>query len=152
MDFSDNKRWLGETATARSKQEPKTGSTPRSKQEPKTGANWKLADSIRFDSWMFCRFAPFRINRFDWIRSKQFDSIRFVNIFEISRFDWIREYCRCAPFFESIDSIRFLFLPVIQSCTSKGIGRQGIGSFCKEFICFSTMLCRPMPSLAHFRL
>ena len=25
-----------------------------------------------------------------------------------------------------------------QSCTSKGIGRQGIGSFCKGFLCFKT--------------
>ena len=30
-------------------------------------------------------------------------------------------------------------LPICQSYTSKGIGRQGIGSFCKEFQCSSTM-------------
>ena len=29
-----------------------------------------------------------------------------------------------------------------QSCTSKGIGRQGIGSFCKEFLRVNTMPCR----------
>ena len=28
---------------------------------------------------------------------------------------------------------------------SKGIGRQGIGSFCKEIPCSSTIPCRPMP-------
>ena len=39
----------------------------------------------------------------------------------------------------------------IQSCTSKGKGRQGIGSFCKKFLCFSTMPCRQMPLLAYFR-
>ena len=32
-----------------------------------------------------------------------------------------------------------------QSCTSQGIGRQGIGSFCKEFLYISTIPCRPMP-------
>ena len=37
-----------------------------------------------------------------------------------------------------------------QSYTSKGIQRQGIGSFCKEFLCFDTMSCRHMPLLAHF--
>ena len=39
-----------------------------------------------------------------------------------------------------------------QSCTSKGIGRQAIGSFCKEMLCFSTMPCRPMPLLVLFWL
>ena len=29
-----------------------------------------------------------------------------------------------------------------QKCTSKGIWRQGIGSFCKEFLRFNTMPCR----------
>ena len=36
-----------------------------------------------------------------------------------------------------------------QSCTSKGIGRQGTGSFCKEFLCFNTTPCRPTPLLVH---
>ena len=38
-----------------------------------------------------------------------------------------------------------------QSYISKGIHRQGVGSFCKEFLCFNTMPCRHMPFLAHFR-
>ena len=37
-----------------------------------------------------------------------------------------------------------------QSYTSKSIGRQGIGSFCKDFLRFSTVPCRPMPLLVHF--
>ena len=37
----------------------------------------------------------------------------------------------------------------LQSYTSKGIGRQGVGSFCKEFLCFKTMPFRPMPLLVH---
>ena len=32
-----------------------------------------------------------------------------------------------------------------QSCTSKGVGRQGIGSCCKQFLCCNTTPCRPMP-------
>jgi len=36
-------------------------------------------------------------------------------------------------------------------CTSKGTGRQGMGSFCKQFLCFKTMPCRPIPLVAHFR-
>ena len=38
----------------------------------------------------------------------------------------------------------------IQSCTSKGIGRRGVGSFCREILGFSTMPCRPVPLLVHF--
>ena len=38
-----------------------------------------------------------------------------------------------------------------RSFTSRGIGRQGVGSFCKTFLCFNTRLCRPMPLLVHFR-
>ena len=38
-----------------------------------------------------------------------------------------------------------------QERTSKGIGRQGVGSFCKELLCFNTMPCRPMPLPVHFR-
>ena len=34
-----------------------------------------------------------------------------------------------------------------QSCASKGIGRQGIGFFCKGFLCFNTAPCSPMPLL-----
>ena len=30
----------------------------------------------------------------------------------------------------------------LQSCTRKVIGRQGIGSLCKEILCFSTVPCR----------
>ena len=37
-----------------------------------------------------------------------------------------------------------------QSRTSQGIGRQGLGSFCKQSPCFSTMPCRQMPFLVHF--
>ena len=37
------------------------------------------------------------------------------------------------------------------SCTRRGIGRQGIGSLCKQFLSFSTMPCRHMPLLVHFR-
>ena len=37
------------------------------------------------------------------------------------------------------------------SYTGKGMGRQGIGSFRMKFLCFSTMPCRPMILLAHFR-
>ena len=44
--------------------------------------------------------------------------------------------------------------PAIQcSCrsyTSKDIWRQGIGSFCRETLCFNTMPCRHMPWLVHF--
>ena len=39
---------------------------------------------------------------------------------------------------------------VIQSYISKGIWRQGIGSFVRNFLCFSTMPCRHMPLLVHF--
>ena len=38
-----------------------------------------------------------------------------------------------------------------QSYTSQGIGRQGAGSFCTQSLCFSTVPCRPVPLLAHFR-
>ena len=41
-------------------------------------------------------------------------------------------------------------LVVPHSCTSKGIGGQGMCSFCKEFLCFSTVPCRPTPLLVHF--
>ena len=37
-----------------------------------------------------------------------------------------------------------------QSYTGKGIGRQGIGSFCKEIPCSSIMACRHTPLLVHF--
>ena len=37
-----------------------------------------------------------------------------------------------------------------QSHTSKSIGRQGIGSLYKEFLCFNTMPFRHMPLLVHF--
>ena len=40
-----------------------------------------------------------------------------------------------------------------QSCTSKGMGRQGVGSvgsFCQRFLGSATRLCRPMPLLVHF--
>ena len=40
--------------------------------------------------------------------------------------------------------------PSFQSCTSKGKGRQGIGSVCKEFRCFDTMPCHLMPLPVHF--
>ena len=50
-----------------------------------------------------------------------------------------------------------LFIPafiaellLLQSYISKGIWRQGIGSFCKEFLCFNTMPCRHMPLIVHF--
>ena len=36
------------------------------------------------------------------------------------------------------------------SCTSRGIGGQGVGSLRKEFLCFNTMPCRRMPLLVHF--
>ena len=39
---------------------------------------------------------------------------------------------------------------VIRAATSKGIGRQGIGSFRKELLWFNTMPCCPMPLLVHF--
>ena len=39
-----------------------------------------------------------------------------------------------------------------QSYISKGIWRQGIGSFCKEFLCVNTMPCRHTPLLVHFWL
>ena len=45
---------------------------------------------------------------------------------------------------------RFAASLLAQSFTSKGIGRQGIGSFCKEILCFSAMPCRPTPLLVHF--
>ena len=38
-----------------------------------------------------------------------------------------------------------------QSYTSKGIGREGKGSFCKQLPCFNAMPCRPMPLLVRFR-
>ena len=37
-----------------------------------------------------------------------------------------------------------------QSYARKGIARQGIGSFCREILCSSTMPCRLMPLLVHF--
>ena len=40
--------------------------------------------------------------------------------------------------------------PEDRSYTSKGIGRQGIGSFCKEILRSSTTPCRHMPLLVHF--
>ena len=39
---------------------------------------------------------------------------------------------------------------VCQSCRRKGVGRQGIGSCCKEFLRFSTTPCRPTPFFVHF--
>ena len=39
----------------------------------------------------------------------------------------------------------------LQSRTRKGPGREGLGSFCKEFPCFNTVPCRPAPSLANLR-
>ena len=42
-------------------------------------------------------------------------------------------------------SVNATILCVAQSYISKGIGQKGIGSFCKEFLCFSTMRCRHMP-------
>ena len=39
---------------------------------------------------------------------------------------------------------------ILQSCTSQGIGRQGICSFCKNILCFNTMPCRHMPLFVHF--
>ena len=39
-----------------------------------------------------------------------------------------------------------------QSYTSKGIWRQGMGSFCKEFLRFNTMPRRHLPLLVHFWL
>ena len=39
---------------------------------------------------------------------------------------------------------------MLRSCTSKGIGRLGVGSFCNEIPCFNTTPCRPTPFLAHF--
>ena len=48
--------------------------------------------------------------------------------------------------------VRLRQLPgLTQSYTSKGIGRQGIRSFCKEFPSFNAMPCRPTPLLAHYR-
>ena len=41
--------------------------------------------------------------------------------------------------------------PHTQSYTSKGVGRQGIGSLCKQLLCFSSMPCRLMALLVHFR-
>ena len=39
----------------------------------------------------------------------------------------------------------------IRSYTSKGKGPQGINIFCKEMLCFGTVLpCRPMPLPVHF--
>ena len=43
-------------------------------------------------------------------------------------------------------------LKLFKSYISKGIWREGIGSFCKEFRCFNTMPCRHMPLLVHFWL
>lgn len=36
------------------------------------------------------------------------------------------------------------------SCTSRGIERQGVGTFCRDFLCFTTVPCRPMLLPAHF--
>ena len=49
----------------------------------------------------------------------------------------------CSIFLRRSDqtSVAFMF-GSIQSCTSKVIGRQGMGSFCQEFLCFKTMSCR----------
>ena len=38
-----------------------------------------------------------------------------------------------------------------RSCTGKGVGRQGAGSFCKHLLCFSTTPCHPMPSHVQLR-
>ena len=38
-----------------------------------------------------------------------------------------------------------------QSCTGKGIGRRGAGSFFQRFLCFDATPCRPTPWLAHFQ-
>ena len=42
------------------------------------------------------------------------------------------------------------FVIFSQSYTRTGVWRQGIGSFCKELLCFDTMPCRHMPLLVHF--
>ena len=39
-----------------------------------------------------------------------------------------------------------------RSCTSRGIGRQGVGSSRKRCLSFEAMPCRIMPLLAHIRL
>ena len=43
-------------------------------------------------------------------------------------------------------------LILTQSYISKGIRRQGIGSFCEKSPCFNTTPCRHMPLLVHFWL
>ena len=45
--------------------------------------------------------------------------------------------------------IILVILIVILIYVSKGIGRQGTGSFCKEFPCFNTTPCRHMPLPVH---
>ena len=39
----------------------------------------------------------------------------------------------------------------LRSCTSKGIGRQGVGSSRRKLLRFNTVPCRPMPLLGHFQ-
>ena len=49
----------------------------------------------------------------------------------------------------SIYIYTYVYALYTQSCTSKGSGRRGVGSFCKRFLCFNIMPCRHMPLLAH---
>ena len=41
---------------------------------------------------------------------------------------------------------------LLRSCSSEGIGRQGLGSFCKRFLRFNTAPFCAMPLLAHIRV
>ena len=39
-----------------------------------------------------------------------------------------------------------------RECTGKGVGRQGVGSFCEELLRFNPMPFRQKPLLVHFRV
>ena len=44
-------------------------------------------------------------------------------------------------------SVRNQLVAFMQRCTSKGTGRQGMGSFCTRVLCFNTMTSRPVTLL-----
>ena len=64
-----------------------------------------------------------------------------------------RSICQRVRFYRSLSHplARLSHLAVSRSCTSQGIGRQGVGSLCKRFLHFKRKPCRPTPSLVRSR-
>ena len=80
------------------------------------------------------------IQNFEWKPPPGHDSVEVGEVFGIA--------VSPKPF-EAAARSYVITAQLTQSYTSKGIGRRGIGSLCKEILCFITMPCLHMPLLVH---